>query len=377
MAEYRKDPLVERWVIIAPDRSDRPHEFVETESVRRGGLCPFCAGSESETTPEVDAVREAGTAKNGPGWRVRAVGNKFPFLDKAEGGKGKGEVRGGGQPSLMSCPAVGQHEVLIESPTHVTRSGELSVEQLTDVLRLYRSRLAALRREPGIRYVQIFKNVGEAGGASIEHLHSQLAALTIVPAAVVEEHAASLAYHAEHRRCVFCDLIAAELAAEVRIVEQTPSYVVACPYASRFSYEMQLLPRRHAADFDRLSDPDLAELAAVLRRTLLRVESFGARPAYNVVLHTDSFDSFGPEHYHWHMEVLPRGSKQAGFEWATGVFVNAVAPEAATAVLRRALRTPEGNDLPLGTPLIDGEADDGKVAGDCQTGVTRRGEFAD
>jgi UDPglucose--hexose-1-phosphate uridylyltransferase len=371
MAAYRKDPLVERWVIIAPDRAGRPHEFVETESVRRGGLCPFCAGSESETTPEIDAVREAGTAKNGPGWRVRAVGNKFPFLDKAEGGAGKGEVPSGGPLRFLSNQAVGKHEVLIESPTHVTRSGELSVEQLTDVLRLYRSRLAELRRESGIRYVQIFKNVGEAGGASIEHLHSQLAALTIVPAAVAEEHAASLAYHAEQGRCAYCDLIAAELAAEVRIVEQTPSYVVACPYASRFSYEMQLLPRRHAADFDGLSDADLGELAAVLRRTLLRVESFGARPAYNVVLHTDSFDSFGPEHYHWHMEVLPRGSKQAGFEWATGVFVNAVAPEAAATALRRALGTLEGDDSPWGTAPAAGEA------GDCKTGVTRRGEFAD
>ncbi len=376
MAEYRKDPLVERWVIIAPDRAGRPHEFVETESVRRGGVCVFCAGNESETTPEIDAIREAGTAKNGPGWRVRAVGNKFPFLNvNGEWGVGNGECQSDGL--FTSHPAVGKHEVLIESATHVTRSGELSVEQLTDVLRLYRSRLAELRREPGIRYVQIFKNVGEAGGASIEHLHSQLAALTIVPAAVAEEHAASLAYHAEHRRCVFCDLIAAELAAKVRIVEQTPSYVVACPYASRFSYEMQLLPRRHAADFDCLSDADLAELAVVLRRTLVRVESFGARPAYNVVLHTDSFDSFGPEHYHWHMEVLPRGSKQAGFEWATGVFVNAVAPEAAAAVLRRALGTSAGDDPPVETPPSDSESGDGKEAGDCKTGVTRRGEFAD
>ena len=140
---------------------------------------------------------------------------------------------------------------------------------------------------------------------------------------------------------------------------------------------MQLLPRRHAADFDCLSDADLAELAVVLRRTLVRVESFGARPAYNVVLHTDSFDSFGPEHYHWHMEVLPRGSKQAGFEWATGVFVNAVAPEAAAAVLRRALGTSAGDDPPVETPPSDSESGDGKEAGDCKTGVTRRGEFAD
>lgn len=370
MAEYRKDPLVERWVIIAPSRSARPHEYVETETIRRGGRCSFCAGSEAETPHEIAALRDAGTAADGPGWRVRLVSNKYPFLDSLDRGSEGANERGSEEGTESKCqslpltlaptfpppqPALGFHEVLIESPRHVTRSGELSVAETADVLRLYRMRLAALRREAGIRYVQIFKNVGEAGGASLEHLHSQLAALTMVPDQVAAEQAAASEYFSRRQRCAFCELISAELAVGVRVVEASPSFAVLCPYASRFSYEMLLLPRQHAANFDELPDDELLELAAVLRRTLRRVESLANRAAYNVVLHVDSFDSSSGEHYHWHLEVLPRGAKQAGFEWATGVFINAVAPEAAAERLRHA--------------VCD-------VVGD-QTGVTRRGEFAD
>ena len=146
------------------------------------------------------------------------------------------------------------------------------------------------------------------------------------------------------------------MAAGERVVEAGPDFAVLCPYASRFSYEMQLFPRRHAASFDALPDADLAKLAVVLRRTFCRIESLAARPAYNLVLHVDSFDSFAGDHYHWHLELLPRGSKQAGFEWATGVFVNAVAPEEAADRLRRAI--PSAADA-------------------AETEVTRRGEFAD
>lgn len=351
MAEYRKDPLVDRWVIIAPSRSARPHEYVETETIRRGGRCPFCAGSEAETPHEIAALRDAGTAADGPGWRVRAVANKYPFLDAMREGESGREGEWEPQKtsttnlppspspalSLFSAPALGLHEVLIESPTHVTRSGELSVAQTADVLRLYQLRMAALRQQSGIRYVQIFKNVGEAGGASLEHLHSQLAALTTVPDAVAAEHAAAREYFSRHGRCAFCELISRELAADVRVVEATPGFVVVCPYASRFSHEMQLFPRRHAASFDEMPEVELQELAAVLRRTYRRVESLTARSAYNLVLHVDSFDRCPGDHYHWHMEILPRSGKQAGFEWATGVFINAVAPETAAQRLRHAV----------------------------------------
>lgn len=348
--EYRKDPVVERWVIIAPGRSARPHDFVDKPIVARSGDCPFCGGNEALTTAEIDAIREPGTLATGPGWRVRSVANKYPFLDAVEeerengrGGERENQTslflplsRSPDLPLFCAQRAIGPHEVLIDAARHVVRASELSTAETLDVLHLYRARLCAMRSQSGVRFVQIFKNVGEGAGASIEHLHSQLAALDVVPPDVAAEVAVLVAYQRQKNACAYCDLLSAELAAGVRIVEQSPRFVVVCPYASGFSYEMHVMPRAHSADFHETDDAGLAELAEVLRRTLLRLEAVVAEPAYNLLLKSAPFDSFGKDHYHWRMVIAPRLNKAAGFEWATGILVNPVAPETAATVLRAA-----------------------------------------
>jgi UDPglucose--hexose-1-phosphate uridylyltransferase len=347
--EYRKDPLVDRWVIIAPERSSRPHDFVDSAVVRRRGVCPFCGGNESDTTAEIDALREPDSAPNGPGWRVRAVSNKFPFLrcdqEWERGRVGAGETRSVSTlplspsptlPLFFAAQAAGPHEVLIDSPRHVVRASQLSITETADALRLYQRRLVVLRGDSRLRHVQIFKNVGEAAGASIEHLHGQLAGLTFVPPPIVAEVEALKRHRARFGRCVHCETIAAELATGTRIVETTPGFVVACPYASGFSYEIEIAPRAHSADFAALGDSGLLELAGVLRRTLVRLENVLPSPAYNLLWKSEPFDSFTAGYYHWRLAVLPRTAKTAGFEWSTGILVNPVPPEEAAAALRRA-----------------------------------------
>jgi UDPglucose--hexose-1-phosphate uridylyltransferase len=335
-------------VIIAPGRAARPHDFVDKPVVERRGDCPFCGGNEALTTRELDALREPGTSPTGPGWRVRSVPNKYPFLNGVEeresGRSAERENRNASLPFSRSpdlplwssYPATGPHEVLIDSPRHVVRASELSTAESLDVLRLYRLRLRAMRAEAGVRFVQIFKNVGEGAGASIEHLHSHLAALDVVPPDVVGELTALAAYRKQNQNCAYCDLVAAELAAGVRVVEATPRFVVTCPYASGFSYEMHVTPRAHSANFHEIDDAGLAEVAEVLQRSLLRLECVVDEPAYNLLLKTAPFDSFGDDHYHWRMVIAPRLNKAAGFEWATGILVNPLAPEDAAGTLRAA-----------------------------------------
>jgi len=345
--EYRKDPLVDRWVIIAPERAARPHDFFDAPTVRRCGVCPFCGGNEAETTAEIAALRDPGTAPNGPGWRVRSVSNKFPFLAQSEprtsvGGSGSADESRGpltdvrGSDVFTPSPACGPHEVLIDSPRHVVRASELSVDETADSLRLYRLRLASLCGDARLRHVQIFKNVGRAAGASLEHLHGQLAGLSFVPPPVVAEVAALRKHRERTGRCAHCDAIAFELAAGVRVVEASSGFVVVCPYASGFSYEMQIWPRAHHGRFAALDDLRLAELAGVLRRSLVRLESVLSSPAYNLLLHIEPFDSFAAGYYHWRMAVVPRTAMTAGFEWSTGILVNPVPPETAAAQLRAA-----------------------------------------
>jgi UDPglucose--hexose-1-phosphate uridylyltransferase len=344
MAELRRDPIVGRLVIIAPERSARPQEFVDRPQTERSSNCPFCAGSEAETPHELAALRDSGSAADAPGWRVRVIPNKYPALEPSQAtsvaaARATGVPPVSGPLALQPWPAIGVHEVIIESPEHLSTTGSLSGSQLTDVLKVYRDRLRVHRADPRLRYVQIFKNVGEAAGASIEHLHSQLMGLEFVPAAIVDELAGCRDYYARAGRCVFCDLVEQELAAGARIVAESDDVVALCPYASRFPYEVWLLPRRHAARFEDSDDRLLAAVAECLLGVVRGIEKLFATSGvasigYNYVLHSAPFDSSEPWHYHWHVEVFPRAVKQAGFEWGTGVHINPVAPEEAASVLR-------------------------------------------
>jgi UDPglucose--hexose-1-phosphate uridylyltransferase len=218
--------------------------------------------------------------------------------------------------------------------------------------RLVRDRFRVLGKTAGIRYGQWFKNVGDAAGASIEHAHAQLIALDRVPEVPAAELAGSAEHYRQTGRCIYCEIVSRESAEGTRLVELTPSHAAWCNYAGRFSYEMVVAPRRHAADFASQDDTHLDQAAVLLHRTLARLERISPAPAaYNVVLHTApfgsgpfyalpnesaSFDSSPADYYHWHWEILPRLTKTAGFEWGAGIHLNPVAPEQAAQALRNA-----------------------------------------
>lgn len=327
MPELRKDPIVGRWVIIAKSRAKRPHDFESTPRVG-GKFCPFCEGNEDATPGEIIAYRKHGTAANRPGWRVRVVPNKFPALEI----EGELNKRGEGIYDLMR--GVGAHEVIIESPKHVFSSGQLPEESLREVFWVYRDRMVDLKKDPRLVYGMIFKNVGAAAGASLEHTHSQLIVTPIVPISVWEEMTGSLEFYNYRGRCVYCDMIQQELASEKRIVLDRPGFVAFCPFASRFPFETWILPKLHSSHYENIQKNGVEEVAAVMKEVISRIELALDGPAYNYIIHTAPFDSQELGHYHWHIEVIPRLTKMAGFEWGTGFYINPVPPEDAAAFLR-------------------------------------------
>ena len=329
MPQLRKDPVTGRWVIIAEGRAERPNDF---ETSQRQD-CPFCEGNEDATPSEVIARREPGTEPNGAGWSVRVVPNKFPALEIEEGGDGHPDARCRA-PLYRTMPGIGVHEVIIESPEHLVGTAELSVTQLRDVFCIYRSRLQELKKDPRLAYAMIFKNLGAAAGASLEHLHSQLIALPIVPTSVLDELAGSLSFYDQHGCCVYCDMIERELAAEERVVLETPCFVAFTPFASRFPLETWVVPKVHGSHYEEIDDDQLDELARVMRHVIGKLESMFDQPAYNYIIHTAPFDTNKPGHYHWHIEVMPSLTKIAGFEWGTGFHINPVPPEQAASMLR-------------------------------------------
>ena len=330
MPELRKDPVVERWVIIATERARRPVDFTPETTVSRGpDGCPFCPGREERTPPE---IYRAGGPEDGP-WTVRVVPNKFPALH-ADGGDG--EVPATGEGIYDRMDGVGAHEVGVESPDHFASLGTLPITHVGEILGAYRERLLALRRDTRLEYVLIFKNHGVQAGASLEHPHSQLIATPILPELIAEELEGSLRYFRMKDRCVWCDIVRQERRGGTRLVLEDEGFVAVAPYASRFPYETWILPTTHRAHFESLRSDDVDALARLLREIVARLGRLFVDPPYNFALHTAPLKATDPEHFHWHLELMPKLTRLAGFELGTGFFINPTPPEDAARFLRQA-----------------------------------------
>jgi UDPglucose--hexose-1-phosphate uridylyltransferase len=328
MSELRKDPIVGRWVIISTERAKRPTDFKPRPPQPKAGLCPFCPGHEDKTPPEILAYRDNGSAPNSPGWRVRVVPNRFPALSI----EGKLDRKGEGMFDRMN--GVGAHEVIIESPQHDMTFSKLEPKQIEDVLWAFRDRIVDLTKDMRLQYCLIFKNSGEAAGASLDHTHCQLIALPIVPRAVRQELKSAKEYFDYKERCVFCDVLTQELNDELRIIEQTENFVAIAPYAPRFPFETWILPRHHASNFEDSQRPEFTDLARMLKSTFHRLEKALDTPPYNFVLHTAPVRERNLPHFHWHIEIVPKLTSVGGFEWGSGFYINPTPPEEAAQFLR-------------------------------------------
>jgi UDPglucose--hexose-1-phosphate uridylyltransferase len=331
LPELRKDPITGRWVIISTDRAKRPSDFVrESVKIEGKGFCPFCYGNESKTPPEILAYGRNGGPRNTPGWNVRVVPNKFPALG-IEGDLGR---EGEGMFDRMN--GVGAHEVIIETPNHQSTLATLPVRAIEEVLWAFRDRVLDLKNDKRFRYALIFKNHGDAAGASLEHSHSQLIALPIVPKRVLEEIEGARHYYREKERCIFCDVIHQETETGVRVIGENDLFITLAPYAPRFPFEMWLLPKQHGSSFENNQSPVYASLARAFKDNLMRMDAVLDHPAYNFVLHTSPIGEESNEHYHWHFEIMPKLTKVAGFEWGTGFYICPTPPEEAAQFLRQA-----------------------------------------
>jgi UDPglucose--hexose-1-phosphate uridylyltransferase len=338
LSEFRWDPLKDAWVITANHRAREPRDFFSDRQQIQTSACPFCPGSEGKTPPELFALRQPGLPANGPGWQVRVVPNKFPLL------RIEGELARRAEGLYEAISGIGAHEVVIETPDHERSMADLAVAEITLVLQAYRARLLDLRRDPRFRYLQVFKNHGFEAGAPLPHAHSQIMAVPITPPTTKAELNVCRDYFRSHERCLVCDLAAQELTDGRRVVFNDGHFLVVTPYASCFPFELRLLPHRHSHDFALQDDSELEACATALRNMLRRLRHLLRDPPYNFILHTapplqlrpgrpDYWASL-PFDYHWHIELVPRLSRIAGFEWGSGFFINLMPPEDAARFLR-------------------------------------------
>jgi len=330
LPELRKDPITGRWVIIATDRAKRPSDFLrQAVPPPASMICPFDYGNEHKTPPEVLAYRTSGN-RDQPGWRVRVVPNKFPVLGI------EGELNRQGEGMYDKMNGIGAHEVIIEGPEHNKTLGGMSEKLIEEVLWAFKERVNDLKKDRRFRYIILFKNHGDAAGASLEHPHSQLIALPVIPKRVKEEVDAAKLFHDLKERCIFCDIIRHETTAGVRLISETDRFTVLAPYAPRFPFETWILPKRHESHFEDADAPTLANLAWILRTTIRKLEKVLEYPAYNFIVHSAPVQDGPLAHYHWHIEIIPKLTKVAGFEWATGFYINPTPPEESAKFLREA-----------------------------------------
>lgn len=344
-AESRLDPITGQWTIFAPHRGNRPDEFVQTgETIYRQLECPFCSGNEASTPPAVwvgkidDGLCRTSTDESkavdetATDWSVRVVPNRYPAVDRPQ----SYSPRQTESPLFSSGPIVGGHEVFIESRQHVTSLTQLDLSEVQLTFLAYRDRLKFWRTYPGISYISIFKNVGEKAGASLRHCHSQLIATDQIPSSIETSITRMDRHRAEMGCCLQCDLIRAEQKAKRRIVWRDDTVVAFCPFASRLPMLLRITTQQHQAHFEELDDLAIESVSRLVYRSVSWLEAIRPGTPYNICLSTkppgagDSTDSF-----HWSIDLFPRMTQLAGFEWSSGCMINPVLPETAAASYRR------------------------------------------
>lgn len=357
--EIRINPIVpSESVLVATARSMRPRKAEDPaprDTRRHVDTCPFCTGNEHMTPPTIAAYPDQDN------WQARIVENLYPVLGDD---RSTGNLVFGLQQAIEGY---GRHEVIIDHRQHGIALHEMSEAHLALLFGAYRERMAQLyANDARLRYVLVFKNFGPAAGASIAHTHSQIIAMPVVPVNVEAEVRNSAEYFRKHHRCIFCALVDEALTFEATIydrasgeirrkvdvgqyvIERGQHFIAIKPFASRFEWEVHILPLVHSAEFLDTPDDWLPDLARVMRRTMARLDAVIGGAQYNFFLHSvphgGTASSHGVPHeaeagvhaasYHWHLEICPRTSIPTGFELGSGLFVNTISPEGAAQKLR-------------------------------------------
>jgi len=297
-SNIRKDFLLERYSIISEKRGQRPHAYAAPPE-KKGHTCFFCPGNESMTPPTIDAYPDTKSKQ----WSIRVFRNKFPALK----------------------PPEGDHEIIVDTAKHGAELEDLSPDEILQVFLMYEKRRKVLLKK--YKHVSVFKNSGPGAGASIAHAHTQILAESFVPTIVADEAKAAKSYYSKKYRCPWCDYIARTGAKGVekkRVALKTEHSIAITANAPRFPYEVWLMPRRHVADFSSLTSDEALDFCAALKELLAKASSIGP---YNFVLH--QAPKGASKYYHFHLELMPRVSKHAGYELGEGVFIIIASPETA------------------------------------------------
>jgi UDPglucose--hexose-1-phosphate uridylyltransferase len=325
MAELRREPITRMWVVITTDNPKGPSDYLSFkppyQRLEEKEVCPFCPGNEEMTPKETFSL-----SRDGGGWSIRVVPNKFPFFHI----EGDFDRRPEGMYDVME--AIGAHEIVVEAPEHHQNLATMEPNQIEKILIAYRERLIDLEKDRRFQQFLILKNYP---GVFNRHPHSHLMAGPVIPRRIDEEIWGTLDYYQRKERCIFCDLIKEEMSVKKRVILETVHFLVFSPFASRFPFETWIIPKRHCPDFHHITEEEIRDLSVGIQSLFRCFYKLLSDPPYSLALHTSPVQSrFHRPEYHWHIETRLRIGLREGFEWGTGFFVNPTPPEDAAAFLR-------------------------------------------
>jgi UDPglucose--hexose-1-phosphate uridylyltransferase len=314
MGELRKDYLLDRYVIVSPERAKRPHDFERKETPLLKPT-PFAPGQETQL-PAILAEYPQGA-----NWQFRVVPNKFA-ITKPEG-----------QPQLATdkiytwANNYGHHEVVVEGRDDAVSFVSLGTNGIAEAIRVAIERVRLLSEREHITAVIWFKNEGQEAGASINHPHSQIVAMSVVTPGLQRLYDT----HQQLRQVYGFSPLYKVLDYErgsPRVIFETQHFALLCPYASRFPMEVQIIPLRDSHSYLTMTDEERIDLAHVLHHVLAKLQIL--RAPYNM----EWMHSVKPNGFHWYLSVTPRLSTWAGYEIETNIIVNPIPPEDAAAFYR-------------------------------------------
>ncbi|MGA1796299.1 MAG: galactose-1-phosphate uridylyltransferase [bacterium] len=321
MSEIRQNIAIREWVIIASERARRPHEFIQKKQVDKETpdymeTCPFCPGNEHLAPPEVFSLRDDRNE-----WLVRCIPNKFPAVSA------QGTLIHQDEGIKRRLSGVGLHEVIVETPHHSLATALMDEQQVIKILETYKCRYLEALGDKRIELVIIFKNHGQSAGTSLEHPHSQLIAIPVVPQHVRDRMEEAMRFYDDHRRCVFCEMLKEEIKLQERVILESADFVAFTPYAALSPFHTWILPKRHMSSFTQIDETEMRDFAGILRKVLKKIYVGLNDPDFNYVIRSIPAPYGDTSFFHWYLSIVPRVSLAAGFELGSGMFINTSIPE--------------------------------------------------
>lgn len=324
-------------MIIAPERAGRSSDYLAlSDPVAAEEECPFCPGHEHLTPPEKMAFVNVDNPQSEPrNWTTRAFNNKYPALTQMLQSP-ESEFRG------KHLAGIGFHEVIVDNFNHNSDFPDLATPELEVLFLMYSQRLFSYRKAGITVYPLIFRNWGHLAGATKVHPHTQIIGSPIMFPTLLQELRGCAEHYEEKNKCLFCSTVKREERLDIRIVCKNKNFVAITPEASRFPYEIMILPRKHNPYFENTQSKEFRAMAEIVKETIARLKGVLPNLYYNLLIHSApiglSDEDIEIENYfHWHIEILPRTGFIAGFELGAGTFINTVVPERAAEELRNVI----------------------------------------